>query len=113
MADVWGGVTLNILDYSRPAADIFMTEKLLLSDPLSTLPQTLLMGSGRQRKRRSVRGWAYKADFDELETDYYSCTSKTISFKDGFSMSAYIEKLEGELKQGSSLVWYTATFIEA
>jgi len=120
MSDSWGGTLLNISEYHRLPAERFFSEKELLPDPstLSTVPETVLQGSGRYRKRRELTGYCTKATFDTLETDYYSGTAKDLQCDDGFSMSAIIEKFtSASRKLGSGeiadLVFFTLTFIEA
>jgi hypothetical protein len=114
MADTWGTIALNIQEYSRPTAKQLLVEKELIPDPLAstTAPQTVLINVGRTRKRRSIAGTLTKANFDSLEADKYACTARTVTFDDGFSMTAIIEELTGERKLGTDLVFYRATFLE-
>lgn len=116
-ADYWGGTSataLNVMAYTRPVAGSFLTEIALIPDPTATTasPQSLLAGVGRMRKRRSVEGWLLSTDFDTLESDYNSYTSRTASFDDGFSMTALIETLEGTRRPGVARVFYRLTVVE-
>lgn len=114
MADTWGTLQLHIQEYSRPSAQTNLTEKALIPDPAAStaIPQTVLMGAGRGRRRRNIVAWATKVDFDSLETDKESYTSRTVTFADGFTMPAMIELLDGAHKLGSDLVFYSAVFVE-
>lgn len=114
MADTWGSMQLNIQEYSRPSAQTNLTEKPLIPDPAAStaIPQSVLMGSGRARRRRNISGWATKGDFDSLETDKESYTSRVVTFADTYSMTALIEQLDGARKLGSILVFYSAVFVE-
>lgn len=114
MADTWGSLALRVQEYSRPSAQINLTEKPLIPDPAAStaIPQSVLMGTGRARRRRSITGWATKADFDSLETDKESYTSRVVTFGDGYTMTALIEQLDGARKLGSILVFYSAVFVE-
>lgn len=101
--------------YHRPTADFFLREVHLIPDPTASTatPQSVLMGIGRGRKRRTIEGWLNSTDFDSLEADKNSYTSRTVTFDDGFSMAALIEILDGERRLGVSRVFYRATFVEA
>lgn len=115
MPDTWGSVDLNVSAYSRPTADFFLREVALVPDPSASTssPQSILMGSGRMRKRRFVRGTLNSTDYDSIEADKNSYTSRTLTFNDGFSMTALVESLDGERRLGTTLVFYSATFVEA
>ena len=113
--DAWGTMALNITEYSRPPAEIFMKEKDLLPDPTNLLqPSTILQGAGRRRKRRELSGYCTKEAFDALEADFYAGTSRTLMCDDGFTMEARIEKFNSaSRKLGSNYVFFSVTFIEA
>lgn len=117
MADYWGsssGMLLNVMAYTRPVAGSFLTEYALIPDPTASTasPQSLLGGVGRIRKRRSVEGWVPTTDFDTLESDHNSYTSRTAIFDDAFSMTALIESLEGTRRPGVARVFYRMTVVE-
>lgn len=110
--DTWGTLNLYLQEYERPETGIKLHEVEVITDPASSAPQTVLMGGGRRRKKRSVRGYAAKADFDSMETDMLNCTLRMVSFSDGFSMTALISEISGTMQPGSNYVWYAATFME-
>lgn len=114
MADTWGSLVLHVQEYSRPSAQINLSEKPLIPDPAAStaIPQSVLMGTGRARRRRNISGWATKEDFDSLETDKESYTNRIVTFADAYTMTALIEQLDGALKIGSDLVFYSAVFVE-
>ena len=113
--DSWGSTTINVTAYGRVPGTTFFSEKDLLPDPTSLSgPQTILQGGGRRRKRREIEGYCSKETFDDLETDYYSSTARTLTCDDGFSMSAIIEKFSAATRKlGCNQVFFTVTFIEA
>ena len=125
MAETWtfgpsgggtGTVTLNVMEYERPAAEIYLQEKEIIPDPTisSTTPQTVLSGVGRKRKRRTLQCWGSTGDFATLEGYLYDYTSKILTVGDGATMTSYIEKLSPATRmKGNDLVWYTIALIEA
>ena len=116
MADMWGGLPLNILSYKRPGVQTYMVEKELLAPYNARQIKTansVLMGTGRKRKTREVEGWANRSDYAALLLDYLNAAAKTVSFEDGFNFVARLWKLQGKEQLGSSKVWYTAVFIES
>lgn len=115
LADVWGSLSLKVQAYRRPGAKTYLVEKELLGayDAHQTgTPNSVLMGTGRRRKTREIEGWATRQEYAQLVNDFKNAKLRTVTFSDGFSMTARIWKLEGKEKQGSDLVWYTAVFIE-
>ena len=116
MADTWGGITLNVTEYKRPTAKRYLIEKELLPayDAHSTdSPNTVIMGTGRYYRRREIQGWTTREDYLSLKNDKNAASRRTLTFDDGYTLSAIIEKLEGNEQVGYDIVWYTATFIEA
>ena len=116
MAETWGATTLYLMSYSKPGAEMYFSEKALLPDPTiaPTTPQSVIQGVGRKRKRVKVSGYGTKAAVDALEVDMYAMTARTVTFDDGFTMSAYIEPgtFERHTQLGLSIVFYDLTFIE-
>ena len=115
MADTWGTQTLNIIEYKRPGVNRYFVEKELLSaynSHTTNSPNTVLMGTGRRRRTREVQGWATREDYAALVTDKNAATARTVTFDDGFTMTARIDKLEGNEQLGYSIVWFNAIFIE-
>ena len=116
MADTWGGTVLNVTEYSRSGAQMYFAERELLPDPTldASIPQSVLQGFGRMRKRRKISGYGSKATVDSLEEDMYSMTSRVLICDDGFVMTAVIVpgSLQVDRKLGTSQVWYTLEFIE-
>jgi hypothetical protein len=113
MAITWGSLNLNVTENNYNDTKQLGGENDLIPYIGITTAQSVLLMSGRTRIRREVSGWATKTDFDSLETDYYNFTKKTIMFHDGSSItSAIIEELNGERKKGSTMVWYSAKFLE-
>jgi len=113
--DSWGGTVINVTAYGRVPGTSFFAEKDLLPDPTNlSVPQTILQGGGRRRKRREIEGYCAKATFDAMEEDFYALTAKTLLCDDGFSMSAIIEKFSSVTRKlGCNEVFFTVTFIEA
>ncbi len=121
MAITWGATALNVMEYSRPGAEIYLNEKKLIPDPTiaSTTPQTVLMGSGRCRKRIQIKGWATISDYQSLETDMYAFTARALdmtSIESGMSFTTgIIESLSGDRVKGTSnteYMEYDCTFLE-
>ena len=116
MAETWGATTLYLSSYSRPGAEMYFSEKALLPDPtiVPTIPQSVIQGFGRKRKRVRVSGYGTKAVVDALEADMYAMTSRVATFDDGFTMTAYIEPgtFERHTQLGLIIVFYDLTFIE-
>lgn len=110
--DRWGTLDLNIQAYERVETGVKLNEVNVITDPASDDPQSILMGGGRLRKRRNIQGYATKMEYDSLETDMLACAVKTVTFGDGFTMSAVISALSGSRNQGSDLIWYSASFLE-
>ena len=124
MAETWsfgpsgggtGTVSLNVVSYERPAADIFLQEKELVQDPTiaSTTPQTILYGVGRKRKRRVCQCWDTNTNFEILEGYLYAYTKYVLTVGDGATGTYYIEKMTPATRMlGNDLVWYSIAFIE-
>lgn len=115
MAETWGSTTLNVQEYKRPGVARYFSERELLpayNSHTTNSPNTVLMGTGRKRRRREIQGWATRADYAAMKLDKNLATARTVTFDDGFTMTARIEKLEGNEQLGYSIVWYTAVFIE-
>lgn len=116
MADSWGGTVLNVTEYGRPGAAMYFAERELLPDPTLdvSVPQSVLQGFGRLRKRRKIAGYGSKSTVDSLEEDMYAMTSRTLTCDDGFSMTAIIVPgtFQADRKLGNSMVWYSVEFIE-
>jgi len=115
MAETWGSTTLNIMEYKRPAVVRYFAEKELLpayNSHTTNSPNTVLMGTGRKRRRREIVGWATRADYLGMKDDKNKATARIVTFDDGFTMTARIEKIEGNEQLGYDIVWYTAVFME-
>lgn len=115
MAETWGSTTLNIMEYKRPAVVRYFAEKELLpayNSHTTNSPNTVLMGTGRKRRRREIVAWATRADYLAMKNDKNTATARTVTFDDGFTMTARIEKIEGNEQLGYAIVWYTAIFME-
>ena len=110
--DRWGTLDLKIQAYERVETAVKLNEVNVITDPASDDPQSILMGGGRLRRKRTIQGYATKAEYDSLESDMCACTVKTVIFGDGFTMSAVLSALSSSRNQGSSLVWYSASFME-
>lgn len=112
----WDILLLNIQRYTRNPAQVNFSERPLVPDPTASVgtPQSVLMGTGRLRKRRSVQGWALIADFNAMELDYYSHTPRVVRLPDGEMFTAYIERIDNvEMRPGvRDRYWYDATFVE-
>lgn len=77
-------------------------------------PSTVLMGGGRKRAVWTLRCYCTKSDMEQLEVDYLACYKRTLSLEDGQNMIAQIKSIaSAQRKQGSPLIWYTISFIEA
>ena len=117
MADLWGSTVLNVTEYGRPGAPMYFAERELLPDPTldSSIPQSVLQGFGRMRKRRKIAGYGSKSTVDSLEEDMYAMTPRVLTCDDGFSMTAVIVPgtFQADRKLGSTTVWYSLEFIEA
>lgn len=115
MADSWGSTTLNVIEYKRPAVARYFVEKELLpayNSHTTNSPNTVLMGTGRKRRRREIQGWATREDYLAMKNDKNAATARTVTFDDGFTMTARLEKLEGNEQLGYAIVWYSAIFME-
>ena len=115
MADTWGATTLNVTEYKRPCVNRYFVEKEILpayNSHTTNSPNTVLMGTGRRRRTREIQGWATREDYDALVTDKNAATARIVTFDDGFTMTAMIDKLEGNEQLGYNIVWYEAVFIE-
>lgn len=116
MVDNFGSITLNIQEYERTGAQINLTEQALIPAPGDTTPQSVLMGTGRLRRRVRISGWLNPADYDALEADKEALTSRTLTLNSadpGFSMNAYIEDLRMTTVTGADIVLFDAMFVEA
>ena len=117
MAETWtyNGETLNVMEYERPGADIYLQEKELVPDPTisSTIPQSVLVGVGRKRKRRICQCWDTKAKFDTFEYHMYGYFNYTLVTGDGDTGAYLIEKMTPATRmKGNDLVWFTISFLE-
>jgi len=113
VANMWGFLELNLYEYVRTDIEQFGDEKGIIPYTRLSIAQARLIRSGRGRERRNVRGWAEKVDFDALEQDCDAYTKKLVTFHDGTQITlAIIESLEGERKKGTTIVWYSAVFLE-
>ncbi len=112
MPDTWGSSTLHITEYGRPAAEIIRSRKKLIPDPADTTYQEIVMGCGRCRKERVVKGYGDVQEVDAMEADMYACIKRMVSFSDGFSMNAVIWQLKADRQKGADVVWYECTFLE-
>lgn len=115
MADTWGSLALNVMEYTRPAASRYFVEKQILpayNSHTTNSPNTVLMGTGRRRRTREIQGWCTRADYLSLKNDKNAATSRTVTFDDGYTMTAVINNLEGSEQLGYDIVWYSATFME-
>ena len=106
-------MVLNIMAYDRPEIEMLTAELGYIPVIDIYTKQSVLSHTGRKRERRKIEGWATKTDFDSLETDYIEMTKKSITFFDGTSITGILEALEGDRKKGTTLIFYSATFLEA
>ena len=125
MAETWsfgpsgggtGTVNLNVIEYERPAAEIFLQEKELVQDPTiaSTTPQTIIYGVGRKRKRRICTCWGSTNDVATLEGYLYAYTSQILTVGDTSTGTYLIDKMSPMTRmKGNDYVWYSIAFIEA
>jgi hypothetical protein len=115
MPDTWGTKTLNIMEYKRPCANRYFVEKELLpayNAHTTNSPNTVLIGTGRKRKTREIQAWATIEDYTALLDDKNKAISRIVTFNDGYTMTAIINRLEGNEQPGYNIVWYEAVFIE-
>lgn len=112
----WATLFLNVMEYQRLPGPANTVEIPLIPDPTAatSVPQSVLMGTGRLRKRRMVRCWALIADLQALESDYYSRTAKSLYCPDGDLFTAVIERLDDiTMRPGvTDRYWYSAVFVE-
>ncbi|HOU27351.1 MAG TPA: hypothetical protein PLD76_04785 [Paludibacteraceae bacterium] len=103
------------MEYRRPGVNRYFVEKELLpayDSHTTNSPNTVLMGTGRKRRTREIQGWATRADYAAMVDDKNKAIKRTVTFDDGFTMDARIDKLEGNEQLGYNIVWYEAVFIE-
>lgn len=115
-ANAWGLIPLQIQSLGKPDAETFVSEHRLIPDPATdhhAVPSTILMGAGRTRIRRDIRGWIDRADFDQMMRDRHSMTVRLLVLEDGTSMNARIRELRGDEAVGSDIVWLAVGFLEA
>lgn len=111
--DKWGELILNITQYSRDEIPQLSAEHSLIPLIGVTAAQSRLLSAGRLRERRSVCGWAVKADFDSLEADYEAFAKNKVQFHDGTKIDpTIIEELSGTRQKGTDIVFYEITFLE-
>jgi len=111
--DKWGDLILNITQYNRDEIPQLSAEYSLIPLIGVTAAQSRLLSAGRLRERRSVTGWAVKADFDSLEEDYEAFAKNKVQFHDGTAINpAIIEELSATRQKGTGIVFYEITFLE-
>ncbi|BAD39309.1 hypothetical protein STH324 [Symbiobacterium thermophilum IAM 14863] len=115
MSDLWGKTPLRVVSMARPKTQVGLTEKPVIPAPGASGPQSILMGTGRLRRRREIRGLATPAEYDQLEADYEALVVRTVTLADGMVMRAMIASLEADEVEGTggSLLSYTMTLVEA
>lgn len=117
MAYTWGSTALSVQSFSSDAAQLNLSEHPLIPDPAAdhdSTPSSVLMGAGRLRRKVTVHGFASSSDYAAMKSDAHDLTSRTLELDAGDTLSAVIQSLTGvrDVVRGS-LVWYTATFVEA
>lgn len=111
--DKWGSLALKLTAYNRDEISQLSSEKGLIAYPEVTAPQSRLLAAGRLRERRSVSGWALKAEFDSLEQDYEAFARRKAEFHDGTTINpAIIESLTASRQKGTDIVFFDITFLE-
>lgn len=115
-ADAWGHIPLRVQILGKPDAELYLSEHRLIADPAvdhHVMPSSVLMGAGRGRIRREIRGWTDRADFDQMLRDRHTLTVRVLVLEDGTMMPSRIVRLEGHEDAATDTVWFVAEFLEA
>lgn len=115
-ANTWGHIPLRVQSLGKQQAELFETEHRLIPDPGAnhyTTPSTVLMGAGRSRITREIRGWTDRADWGQMVQDRLNRTARMLTLEDGHAMLARINRLEGHEDAATDTVWFVAEFGEA
>lgn len=115
-ANAWGHIPLYVQSLGKPDAELYLVEHRLIPDPTidhHAYSSSVLMGAGRGRIKREIRGWTDRADFDQMLRDRHNLTPRTLTLEDGCNMSARIVRLEGNEDAATDTVWFVAGFLEA
>jgi len=118
MANTWGGLTLNVLEYGRSAPELFLAETEVIPDLNADgdTPQTVITGWGTKRRRIQIKVKCTDAEWGEMGVDHENYTKKQIAFTDPESVTwteALIENISLEKRIAMTGVCFVnITFIE-
>lgn len=115
-SNTWGHIFLHVQTLGKQQAEVFETEHRLIPDPAADhyiTPSTVLMGTGRSRIVREIRGWTDRADWTQMLRDRFNRTARILTLEDGHAMLARIDRLEGNEDAATDTVWFVAEFREA
>ncbi len=116
MSNSWGHIPLYVQGLGKPDVELFLSEHRLIPDPAAdhhATPSTVLMGTGRGRIRRDIRGYTDRADYDQMVRDRHNYTVRVLTLEDGTAMNARIRDLDAAEDAATDTVWFTAVFVEA
>lgn len=118
MANTWGGLTLNVLEYGRAAPELFLVETEVIPDLNADgdTPQTVLTGWGTKRRKINVKVRCIDSEWGSMGVDHENYTKKQIAFTDPETLTwteALIESISLEKRIAMTGVCFVnITFIE-
>lgn len=118
MANTWGGLTMNVMEYGRAAPDLFLAETEVIPSYLADgdTPQTVLTGWGTRRRKINIKIKCTDAEWGGLGVDHENYTKKQLTFTDPESVTwteAIVEVATLEKRIAMTGVCFVSlTFIE-